>query len=107
MTKIPERCWSCGAPGLHPCNDRGRLARSPSGELVEVTYEYETEDLRQIKLIARVISGANAMVRAFGAVPPSDERARLVREVVDVIRKGLRTANAIVSPMLERVRRVA
>ncbi|WP_437608148.1 hypothetical protein WMF20_46150 [Sorangium sp. So ce834] len=88
VTKIPERCWPCGAPGLNSCNHRGRLARSPSGELVEVTYEYETEDLRQSKVIARVISGANAMIRALGAMPPSEERAKLVREAVDVIRKG-------------------
>ncbi|XXY16737.1 hypothetical protein WME88_51730 [Sorangium sp. So ce216] len=74
---------------------------------MDVTYECETEDLRQIEVIARVISGANAMIRALGAVPPSEERTRLIREAVDVIRKGLRTVNAIDSPMLERVRRTA
>ncbi|WP_437316311.1 hypothetical protein [Sorangium sp. So ce385] len=83
------------------------MARSPSGELVEVTYAYETEDLRQIKLIDHAISGANVMAEALGAMPPSEERARLVREAVDAIRKGLRILNGIVSPMLERVRRAA
>ncbi|WP_437755094.1 hypothetical protein [Sorangium sp. So ce1389] len=83
------------------------MARSPSGDLMEVTHEYETEDVRQIKVLARVIWGANAMIRALAAVPPSEERTRLVREAVDVIRKGLRAVNAIVSPMLECVRRAA
>ncbi|WP_437656674.1 ParB/RepB/Spo0J family partition protein [Sorangium sp. So ce1182] len=99
VTKVPERCWACGAPSLNPCNHRGTLARGPSGELVEVTYEYEPEELRQIKVIAHAISGANVMIEALGTLPPGEERSRLAREAVDVITKGLQTLNGIVSPM--------
>jgi hypothetical protein len=53
VTPPPKLCWRCGAPGEHPFAIRGTLEALPSGEVVEVSYE--TEDMRQIRVVDRGI----------------------------------------------------
>jgi ParB family chromosome partitioning protein len=98
--KPPKPCWFCGVPGENPFAFKEVLRALPSGKVVEVTQE--TGDMRQIKVVERVIDGTNAVITAVAALPPGEERSRLLREAVNVISNGLRTLSAIVNPTPDR-----
>jgi hypothetical protein len=104
VTLPAKPCWSCGAPSASPFAVKGTLETLPSGEVVEVSYE--TEKMRQIQVVGRVIASARAMTTALGKLPPEmdEERSRLLQEAADVITKGLHTLDAILSPVLKHAR---